>query len=233
MTKTMTKPKVKQAKIDVEENLIPKLRFKITNTKAQYFPDPLTQTDYFGWQVGDLLCSSYNTTAIFEVVEISRDLLTAVELASLESRLYNKSKQSDGTIIKLPKDKLACDLFEKYKNCGNFGVCTVKLKTVMRGATISQRNNFKTIKELAFVKSVNYNGFVRADLDAMIQRRTNVVNKVAAQANRLVARRDSALKQIQAIETVKNKYYPPVASPIVLMDDNLVITDELKPEMLL
>lgn len=233
MTQTMTKPKkVKQTKIELDDTA-PKLRFKITNTRAQHFPGPLTQTDYFGFKVGELVCNSYNSTAIYEIVEISRDILAGSEITQWESRLYRNEKLSDGSLHKVSRDSLATELLEKYKKSNNFGVCRIKLKTVLRGANISQKNSFKIVKELDIVKAVNYNGIVRVDLDAMLQRRANAVSKLTSQAVRINARKDSAMKQMYAIEAVKNKYFPPTAQPIPLLDENLKESGELKPEMLL
>lgn len=233
MTQTMTKPKkVKQTKIELDDTT-PKLRFKITNTRAQHFPGPLTETDYFKYKVGELVCNSYNSTAIYEIVEISRDILHSTEITNWESRLYRNEKLSDGSMHKVSRDSTATDLLEKYKKSNNFGVCRIKLKTVLRGANVSQKASYKIIKELDIVKAVNYNGIIRADLDTMLQRRANTVTKLNSQATRINARRDSAIRQMTAIETVKNKYFPPVAQPIPLLDENLKESGELKPEMLL
>jgi len=234
MTQTMTKPKkVKQAKIELEDSA-PKLRFKITNTRAQHFPGPLAETDIFKFKVGELVSNSYNSTVIYEIVEISRDILHSTEISNWQSRLYRLERQADGTISRsYSKDTTVTDLLEKYKQSSNFGVCRIKLKTVLRGANISQKASYKYVKELDIVKAVNYNGLVRVDLDDMLRRRQGTVAKADTQIYRLTARRSNALKQMNAIEAVKNKYFPPVAQPIELLGESMKPIGELKPEMLL
>jgi len=227
MTQTMAKPKVKQTKIELDTT--PKLRFKITNTRAQHFPGPLTETDYFGFKVGELVCNSYNSTAIYEIVEISRDILHTTEISNWRSKLLRSTKQPDGTILTVPKDQKAYDLLVKYQESNNFGVCRIKLKTVLRGTNISQKNTYKNIKELDIVKCINYNGIERVDLNNLIQKKTTIVTKLNSQVVKLQTRLSSTKRHMTSLEMVRDKYFPPEAEPVELKDDNGVVVDKLHP----
>lgn len=138
----MTKPK------ETEEP--PKLKFKITNMESQIYPGKLTETDYFGFKVGDLVSHLFGSVLIYEVVDIYRDTISSSELAAWRNRVanYYYDPKTQETTIKQIKDKKAFDLLAEYEKNGNFGVCTLKLKVVLRGNKVPVRTNIKVFKEI-------------------------------------------------------------------------------------
>lgn len=216
MTATMKKPQ--QTKIEVAE---PKLRFKITNQKAKYFPDALTETDYHKLKIGDIVTVGTNYNSLYEVIDIWRATVTEYELNHWNSRIAHSYSNITGSTREiLYKDNDLKKLLDKYKESGNFGVCQIKIKTILRGNNIARRTSTKILFEPETTRHINYNNVLtRVSIADMILRKQTQADHAVAVADRATKKRDLLLHSKGVLEALEARRNP---KPIVLEDTHII-----------
>lgn len=203
---------MKKTKNPIETTNPTNFRIKITNTRVVAYPNKLTETDYFGFKVGDLVATSYSTNTIYEVVDIYRDMLSPHDYNVWNSRIARvgySPPQPTGTAPKLNIiDQKAYDLLEGYKKTGNFGICVLQLKAVLRGAVMPTKPAKKFVKEFDQIKVINYNNLIKVDIEKMLKTKEMQIKRADINATKAVARRDSIEKGRVALEKLNNIYFP-------------------------
>ena len=177
MNQTKTK-KTEQAKVEVAGNF----KLKIINLKKTAFPDPLTQTDYHGFKVGDILTKGRKSNTVFEVVEIYREAFPEYQYDGIFASLHYKDGQGNLHC----KDENLLKLIEKYRTSHNFGACWVRLKTLVRGGKPITTSRITRFCEVNFYK--NNPSYHVTDLAAIANSNNLAANYIDYQINRLQAR---------------------------------------------
>lgn len=177
MSQTKTK-KTEQAKVEVAGNF----RLKITNLKKSAFPGPLTQTDYHGFKVGDILIKGRTSNAVFEVVEISREAFPEYQYDAIFKGLHYNDRQGNFKC----RDENLLKLIKKYRTSHNFGACWVKIKTLVRAGKAVTTNRVTRFCEVNFYK--NNPSYHVTDLATIANSNNSAANYIDYQINRLQAK---------------------------------------------
>lgn len=172
------KKKTEQAQVEVSNTF----RLKITNLKKTAFPDPLTQTDYHGYKVGDILTKGRNYNTILEVTEITREVFPEYQYDAIFKNLHYKDGQGNLHC----KDENLLKLIEKYRTSYNFGACWVRLKTLVRGGKPITTSRITRFCEVNFYK--NNPSYHVTDLATIASTNNSAANYIDYQINRLQAR---------------------------------------------
>lgn len=214
MTVTMKKPQVEGTKIEVAE---PKLRFKITNTKAAHYPNTLLETDYHKLKTGDVVIIGTNYNVLYEVIEISRQLLPMANYQTWKKRLYNQTTDANGNPILIPRDNKLANLLDEYIEKNHFGICLIRLQTLIGGNNISRRKSVKVMYEPDMVKAINYRYQPTVvSVEDMIKRKQSMQTRAQIAANRAVSKANLLDKSILALTELRDelgKKKPPVVVP--------------------
>lgn len=186
MSQTKTK-KTEQAKVEVVGNF----RLKITNLKKSAFPDPLTQTDYHGYKVGDILVKGRTSNTVFEVVEITREAFPGYQYDGIFKGLHYLDGQGNLRC----KDENLLKLIDKYRTSHNFGACWVKIKTLVRAGKAVTTSRVTRFCEVNFYKN---NPYRVTDLATIANTNNSAANYIDYQINKLQAKQ----KRHRDVETV-------------------------------
>jgi hypothetical protein len=187
---------LKQTEINFEEKTTdsPVFKLKVTNIrKSAYSTNTPEESDFFNFKIGDYL--SKGGSAIYQVCGIHREPISQHQIDKIDQKLKNYASPTHD-LAKLKQ------LFEEYKKNGNFGVCRITVKCVLRsGKEVSGR----IYKFLEFEQSryFTYNCFQKVDLQNVIKHKNYTINKLKAtisnQQQRLISQentRDAILKII-------------------------------------
>lgn len=202
---TETKTKKKQAKIELQ-NPNTGFKIKLTNMKTQYFPDELKETDILKVKIGDIVSIGWNVNTLYKVVDIYRDMISTIEYENWKKRLITYF----GVII----DQKIYDFLEKYKNSGNFGVCRIKIKTVLRGDKLPIKGGVKILKELDVVSPICYKDLKVTDLKNIVRLKINSESAFEYQIKAIVTKKDKIVKQRKAVELLIDTLNPNLNPPV-------------------
>lgn len=191
------------------------MRLKITNTRTQYYPNALTETDYHKFKVGDLVCIGYNYNTIYQIESIFRDVLDINDEKRWLSKIVHQYATYGTTPAKVQiYDQKMFDLIQEYKKNGNFGVCRIKLKTLLRGTNLPKRAGTKLVWEPDQVSAINYNRIQKVDINAILKSKDHMIARVDRQISKLNSRKDNIIKNKQALEQLDNLLNPKLPEPV-------------------
>lgn len=178
-----------------EETLNPllTLRFKLTNLRQSNFPDPLTETDYFGFKVGDLL--QRGDRRIYKIVDIRR---TGVAAGTLLGWLTSAKAQK-------PQDTKLVDLLKKYIDSNNYGMCEIDSELVLKDGEASKRKVKHVFLEGNMIKIWNpYFDTQRADIKSLIGKKELLKGTLVYRRDDIQSKIDIFDKEITGLKNLLN-----------------------------
>lgn len=188
-----------QTTLELEQN--PGFKLKFTNLrKAAYATNAPEESDYFKYKIGDYLTKYNAQTPIYEVVAITRQPLVEAQAKGWETRLMRYGSASGKS-----SDQVATNLIADYRKNGNFGVCQIVIKSVLRGDKEVLKGKLLRFLEIDHVKSINHRSFGKVDLQSIIRNRDYVITKhnryvdaYQAKLDREILLRDAVIKLEQS-----------------------------------
>lgn len=176
----------------------PVFKLKVTNIRKSAYPTNSPQeSDLFKFKIGDFVSKN---NAIFQVVSITREPITQNQINVLitAGKGYINNPEIDKTKL----------LFEEYKKNGNFGVCRITIKPLIRGSKEIAKGKLVKFIETDQIRAINYNGYIKVDLPNIVKTRdywiASIKDKIKTQESRLktqVEMRDAVLKLINPPQT--------------------------------
>lgn len=209
----------KESKVEVE---VPALKFRFVKTKEKAYPNPLEETDYFGWKVGDLLVQGYNYNTVYQIINIFRDNLDPTLDTSWMSRVVRQqmnyqTKQS----VPMVMDQKMHDLLLEYKKNGNFGACRIQIKTVLRGTQLPKRKSIKLVWEPEQVRHINYNGLMKVDIAHLHRIKDSSLGSLNNKISALESRKNNVLKHKAALDQLDNILNPKLPEVVPSGQDDI------------
>lgn len=162
-------------------------KIKLKNLRKENFPEEMTQTDYFGYRVGDILRKGRSGT-IYKVVSIYRGLLT--------NSNYDYYLKEGLKVTK--NDPFFVKIMEKYKESSNFGRCFYRIEPIMKSYQPIKAKRTMTICELSEILRPYLKRYHRFDITSAVKiqdirivrnkaRMNTLANALVAEENRKAA----------------------------------------------
>jgi hypothetical protein len=160
MRKLKAKKEVEETKVEVATS---GFRIKFTNIRKEAYPDPLIETDFFKWKVGDILTKG-NT--VYIITELSR-----IPLTERQIKLYRDGNIGGSGTNTYIKDRRIKELLDEYEKNGNFGACKIKMNSIVRaGKEVTKPRGTNLIELNNTGTFLNYrSGYYRTDLATLIR----------------------------------------------------------------
>lgn len=182
-----------EAKIEVG------FKIKVTNLRKDAYPNPLVESDYFKWKVGDILTKG-NT--FYVITQLSRMPLTETQMKMFKSANVGGSGASAYT-----KDVTLKKLLDEYQKKGNFGHCKIHLNPLIRGGKEVLKPRGTSIMEIANTGAyLNYrSGYSKTDLLSQIKTLEYQASSIDYKIQRMKDKKTSLTKRANVLEVVYNK----------------------------
>ncbi len=200
----MTENEVKNQPLDSEAGKNTGFTIKITNLrKDAYSTNFPTESDYFGFKVGDYLIKGSSNT-IYEVQSIIRQ--------PIDNTLHGKYFKYLTRYGKIT-DKRANDLLEEYQKNGNFGLNNITIKPVLRGEKLIAKGRIKSFLELDNISCITYRGYKRTDLIQAIGLKDHVIANLKYRVSIYQGRVDNQIKLKQGLQDLLDSKNPAILVP--------------------
>jgi len=175
-----------------EESDAPVFKLKVTNLRKSAYPTIIpTESDLFKFKVGDFICKQ-SGNAVFQVVSMIReplcqDLLDRFNKRSQGYRGYNEVQR-------------AKELLDEYQKNGNFGVCKITIKPLLRGSKEITKGKLVKFFEIEQIRSMTYNAYAKVNLTDLIKTRGYWISSIQTKIKNLESRLNTQVTMRDAIQ---------------------------------
>lgn len=160
-----------QTELELDKN--PGFKLKFTNLRKTAYPtNTPEESDYLKLKIGDYITKYNAQTPIYEVVAITRESLTEAHMKGWDAKLMRYGGASGKS-----SDQIATNLIAEYRKNGNFGVCQITMKPVIRGDKEVAKGKLIRFLEMDHVRSINHRSFGKVDLDFIIRNRDYAIGR--------------------------------------------------------
>lgn len=174
-------------------------KIKMTNLRKDAYPNPLVESDYFKWKVGDILTKG-NT--FYVITQLSRMPLTETQM-----KLFKSANVGGIGPNAYTKDQTLKRLLEEYEKKGNFGHCKIHLNPLIRGGKEVLKPRGTSIMEITNTGAyLNYrSGYSKTDLLSQIKTMEYQASSLDYKIQRMKDKKTSLTKRANVLEVVYNK----------------------------
>lgn len=202
----MRKPQLKKTEVEqITLDPNPGFKLKFTNLRKTAYPtNTPEESDYFKYKIGDYITKHHAKTSIYEIIYIDRQAITDAQAMGWDTKLKRYGSSWD---------KVATDLITEYRKNGNFGVCEITVKPVLRGGKEVAKGRLVRFLEMDHVKAINHRSFEKIDLQAIIRIRDRSIIKLNRYVNAYQAKldREILLKSV-VVRLYQSKLTPTVVT---------------------
>lgn len=170
----------------------PGFKIKLTNIRTSSYPKELTETDIFKFKTGDYLVKSTSSKTIYQIVNLSRESFFAWECD-----------------IEKDVDKDLLEKVKEYRKTGNFGVCYMHIKCIMRNGKRLKKAQLIRVSEIRNSINPTYRRFVPFDVYQAIAYKTSKSISLHQKITTLLSKRsfmDAEIKELHLLrDEMENK----------------------------
>ena len=199
-----------QTTLELDSN--PGFKLKFTNLRKTAYPTNTPEkSDYFKYEIGDYITKYNAQSPIYEVIYIDRLAITDAQARGWDTKLTRY-----GGVSSKSSDQVATNLIVEYRKNGNFGVCQITMKPVLRGEKEVVKGKLIRFLEMDHVKSINHRSFGKVDLQAIIKNRDYSIGRLNRYVSAYEAKRDrEILLKAAVVRLHQSKLTPIVVDTLV------------------
>lgn len=163
-------------------------KLRLTNSRTKAYPKPPEEADYSKFRVGDYICKHNNSTTIYEVVDIYR-----VPISDQQIELCKN--------YHIVNNKEVLRLLAEYKKNGNFGLCEIVAKPILRGSKALVKSRCVIFSDIAMGWRREY---YKVDLNNLLNTKRHRLHKLDFRLTNLYNKRKSESDRIDALANLIN-----------------------------
>lgn len=204
-----------QTTLELDPN--PGFKLKFTNLRKTAYPtNTPAESDYFKFKIGDYITKYNAQTPIYEVVAINRQPLVESQAKGWDAKLLRYSSGYGSASTPRSTDQIASNLLAEYRKNGNFGICQITIKPILRGDKEVVKGKLIRFLEMDHVKAINHRSFGKVDLRDIIKNRDYAINRWGKYVNAYQNKLDRELLLKSAVVRLYQSKLTPivVATPV-------------------
>lgn len=202
-----------QTELELDKN--PGFKLKFTNLRKTAYPtNTPEESDYFKFKIGDYITKYNAQTPIYEVVAIERQSMTESQAKGWDTKLLRYSSGYGSASTPRSTDQIASNLIEEYRKNGNFGVCQITMKPVIRGDKEIAKGKLIRFLEMDHVKSINHRSFGKVDLPSIVRNRDYAIGRWNRYLTAYQAKLDREILLKAAVMKLIQSKVVPIADPV-------------------